>query len=116
MRPHYLGGEIANNCDRSAVTICFIDQQIGELFADLLTSCGVQTIISSSVEEAPKGSKVVTEPRFFERLSREQVKHCLIVGPKTSLRDIKARCLEQPLTEETVEQALAYLCLPVHLD
>jgi hypothetical protein len=112
MKPHSLNGEIANDCGHSGIAICFKDASISQLFAELLASCGVTATLYDSVTELPRSTRIVTEPRFFNQLTAEQAKNCLIVGPKKSLRDIKARCLEQPLTEEGVEAALEYLSQP----
>ena len=113
MKPHYPGGEIANSVDIPCVLVCFQDREIGELFADLLVSRGVKPVLTESVKDAPQQTRIVTEPCFFPQLSPEQARHCLIVGPKRTIKSIDARCLEQPLTEDGVEEALDYLARPV---
>ncbi len=112
LRPQYLN-EIANTPDLPSVSVCFQDREIGALFAALLVSRGVTPLITECPACAAEGTKIVTEPCFFPDLTAEQIKYCLVVGPKKSLKSIKARCLEQPLTEDGVESALEYLSLPI---
>lgn len=113
MKLHYPGGEVANSVDLPSVLVCFQDRAISELFADLLVSRGVKPVLAESLHAAPPLTRIVTEPSFFPQLTREQIQHCLIVGPKKTLKNLEARCLEQPLTEDGVELALDYLSLPI---
>lgn len=112
-RHQSMPGPIANSCDQLCVSICFQDRGIGELFADLLKTRGVNSMLVDSPSDAPLGTRVVTEPIFFPMLSKSQSSECLVVGPRRSLSGISARCLEQPLTEDTVEHALDYLASPL---
>jgi hypothetical protein len=104
---------IANSCDQITVSICFKDQQIADLFADLLNARGAKPVLIESPLNAAVETRIVTEPIFFQTLDHMQSTRCLIVGPKRSLKGISARCLEQPLTEQAVESALDYLLTPV---
>lgn len=114
MRPQqYPGGAVANSLDMPSVYICFQERSISELFADLLVSRGVRPVLGRSLDGAPAHTRIVTEPCFFPQLSPEQASQCLIVGPRKTLRSIEARCLEQPLTEDGVEEALEFLVIPV---
>lgn len=114
LKPPYSEESVANSADFPSVSICFQDREIGALFAELLTSRGITPIVAATPSAAARDTKIVTEPCFFSDLTSEQAKHCLIVGPKKALKSIKARCLEQPLTEDGVESALDYLTIPIH--
>ena len=112
-KPQIPHGEAANSSDLPTVLVCFQDREIGELFAELLSSRGVTPVLTDTLASSGLATKIVTEPCFVPDLTAEQMKHCLIVGPKKSLKNVTARCLEQPLTEETVESALDYLSSPL---
>ena len=108
-----LNGPIANSCDQLCISICFKDQGIAQLFADLLQARGVKPLLIASPLLASTETRIVTEPIFFQQLDQVQSARCLVVGPKRSLNGITARCLEQPLTEQSVESALDYLVTPI---
>ena len=111
--PPRLNGPIANSCDQLCVSICFKDQDIALLFADLLNARGAKPVLIDSPLLATPDTRIVTEPIFFQLLDHVQSARCLVVGPKRSLNGITARCLEQPLTEQNVESALDYLVTPI---
>lgn len=112
-KPQLPHTEAANSSDLPTVLVCFQDREIGELFAALLSTRGVTPILTDTAVTSGNKTKIVTEPCFIPDLTVEQMKHCLIVGPKKSLKNVSARSLEQPLTEENVESALDYLSSPL---
>jgi hypothetical protein len=91
------------------VAICFQDIEIGTLFLELLSARGIPAEIVNNPAEVPTSRKVLTEPRYHSALNAEHQAQCLIVGPRSTLRGIRSRCLEQPLTEEGVEAAISFL-------
>lgn len=96
----------ANSSDTGAVSIFFADTDITELFAALLEAHGVTVAILSDLAQATVETKIITEVKYFPRLTPDQANKALIVGRKSALRGIPALCLAQPLTEEGVMTAL----------
>lgn len=103
--------DIANRTDfdaaRSTVSVYFADPVINHLFSELLKSRGVPTQISSSMAEASKNTRIITEPQFFPEVPAEKHATCLVVGNKESLHGLNTLVLSRPLTEDKIESALA---------
>lgn len=97
----------ANKSDYTTVVILIEDRDIAQLFSDLIDALGSRTQIANDVASIPGGSKVVTEPRLFSKLPPEFQVRALVIGDKQSLDGIEAICLERPLTESKIDQALA---------
>jgi len=106
-----LRAAVANQSDYSStlctVSICFADPTINDLFSALLEARGVKTAIVTTVDQAPKETKIITEPQFFPQLDAERHNACLVVGNKESLKNLNVLSLSRPLTEEKIETALA---------
>lgn len=101
------GRRIANRVDYLEVSICFEDQEINHLFAELLSVRGVRTHILKSIRDFSGETKLVTEPQFFDLLDASHRGKCLLVGNKQALRGLHALSLSRPLTEDKVELALS---------
>ena len=97
---------IANSSDYYSVAVLFADPMITYLFASLLEARGVQTQVIHEVDEIEASVKVITEPKYYSRLSPERQRNCLLVCSQEP-REGGALCLSQPLTEDKVEEALA---------
>lgn len=103
---------IANLDDFAAVGVCFHEQLISYLFADLLEARGVPTKILRHLTESPMVSKIITEPHFVEALSEAQRRECLVVGTAESLTpfaELGTNVLSRPLSEEKIDAALMRL-------
>jgi hypothetical protein len=90
-----------------SVSICFADEDITMLFAELIRAQGVKTSVVESLESISGETRVITEPRFLKALPAEYRSTCLVVGNKESLKGLDVLSLSRPLTEEKVEAALA---------
>ncbi|RIL08634.1 MAG: hypothetical protein DCC75_08395 [Proteobacteria bacterium] len=88
------------------VCIYFQEEEINELFSDLLRAHGARTRILSDISQAPQDTRVITEPQFFPQLNPSLWRRCLVVGNKESLKGIDTLCLSRPLTESKIEAAL----------
>ena len=98
--------DIANCMDYVEVSICFEDDGINQLFADLFEVRGVKTHILRNILEFMGDTKLVTEPQFYSLLGEEHRSKCLLVGNKEALKGLHAISLSRPLTEVKVESAL----------
>ena len=97
---------IANKSDFAPVSICFEEDSINQLFAELLESIGVKVQIVEKISNAPKETRIITEPQFFPDLTHDLRQHCLLVGNKGSLEGLNVPTLSRPLTAEKIHSAL----------
>lgn len=104
---HTQSDDSANSSDYTPVCVFFEDETINEVFSDLLQARGVTTRVLSSIAEAGKDTKIITEPRFFPMLDSTCHGKCLIVGNKDALHGLSVLSLSRPLTEEKIEAALS---------
>lgn len=90
------------------VSVCFNELEISFLFAEVLSARGMETYVYTDTRAIPVGTKMVTEPYCFARMSEAQKENdCLIVGGQNlEIIPCNAHTLERPLTEEKVELAL----------
>lgn len=105
-RTNCTSGRAANDTDFKLVGIYFEEHAINELFSELLRARGVRTVVLDDVQTVPRGTRIITEPQFFDALRPDQRTSCLVVGNKDSLQRIDALSLSRPLTETKVEKAL----------
>jgi hypothetical protein len=75
---------IANLDDFAAVCVCFHEQLISYLFADLLEARGVPTKILRHLTESPMVSKIITEPHFVSWLELPNLSPPLRSSEQTS--------------------------------
>lgn len=97
----------ANSADFPPVAICFQDQLITNLFAELLRAHGHTSRIIKDIGEVTAGTKVITEPLFLSSLPPASHPFCLLVADAEALEGYSGRSLVRPLTEEKVERALS---------
>lgn len=103
------GQQVANNPDYAPVCIFFEDEDINQIFSELLEARGIHTQILDNLKNLPGQTKIITEPQYFPQLDSSCRDKCLIVGNKDALQGISALSLSRPLTEEKIEQALSQL-------
>lgn len=96
----------ANNQDVAPVTVCFSDPDISEVFAELVRSRGVPALIARAISDIRGETRVITEPSLFPTLPASYHAKTLLVGTKESVKELKAKALTKPLTEEKVEEAM----------
>jgi len=89
------------------VAIHFRDQRISLVFVTLLKSMGKEAVLLNDLEDAMPNTSIITEPLYFNQLTSEQSKKCLIIGDQDSLTGINALSIAQPLTEKKIESALS---------
>ncbi len=99
-------GVEANDSDYSEVGVCFNDQQITDLFSELLKAHGIKTRIIEDLIELPFCSKVITEPRYFPLVSEISRSRSLVVGEKDDLNELESLTLSRPLTESKIQLAI----------
>ncbi len=92
-----------------AVSVLFSDSDVASIFAELLEAQGAEVSFLSSSAQLTGKTRIVTEPRYFPEISPDQYRHCLIVGNREAVKGLPTLALARPLTEESVEQALAKL-------
>lgn len=88
------------------VSIYFEEEEINQLFSELLRSKGVKTRVLGSLEELSGATRIVTEPQYFPQLPSAYKGSCLLVGNKESLKGLSGVHLPRPLTESKVESAI----------
>ena len=108
---HPLPFNAENSEDFDSVAVCFDDQEVNELFCELLENHGVPATVVEDTKALAKHTRVITEAQFFDRIPPELRSRCLVVGNQYSLAGIHALALCQPLTEQKVETAIRQLLL-----
>lgn len=103
-----------NREEREVVSICFHDQHIASLFANLLSARGVANQIIETLEDSPSGTRIITEPALFEDLPDPANHPCLLVGSDGTKLPAAIIPLPQPLTENKIESALRQLLRQDH--
>lgn len=91
---------------RRDVCILFNDDDIAEVFQELLASRGTDARLIAGVEALPEGSSLITEPSYVPLIPDSIHSRCLVVGNRGALEGLPTLCLSRPLTEEKVESAL----------
>ena len=94
---------------QTTIYILFEDEDIREVFSELLQALGTKTQIVASTEGLPEAASIVTEPCFYEALTQSQRPKSLVIGNKAALEKISTPTLSRPLTEEKIEVALGTL-------
>ncbi len=95
-----------------SASILFADDDINDLFAELLQSHGVETHIVAEVGQIPSSDKIVTEPQFLHRFDPSMLNRCLVVGNRRNDESTAAVWLSRPLTEKKIEAAFQSLFHP----
>lgn len=88
------------------ICILFTDDDIAEVFHELLSSMGTEVTLIDQVDSIPEGSSLITEPSYVPLLPSSIHEKCLVVGNRGALEGLPTLCLSRPLTEEKVESAL----------
>jgi hypothetical protein len=90
----------------SPIAVCFQDQRIATLFAELIKARGNTPLLVSQIEDAHCTTRVITEPELFEELPAPADHFCLIVGNREVTTPTQTVQLTQPLSEAKIEAAL----------
>lgn len=94
------------------IAVCFQDQRIATLFAELIKARGNTPLLVSQIEEAHATTRVITEPELFEELPAPADHFCLIVGNREVATPTQTVQLTQPLSEAKIEAALDKFLAP----
>jgi len=102
----------ANEADFRPVCICFLDDRITGLFAELVAGRGVPVAVVDSFDTLDPEVRIITEPHFLPDVRPDQYGRCLVIGEVRGAPYEEVASLPRPLTEERIEQALDHLLSP----
>ena len=91
------------------VSVLFADQEISEIFCELLNARGANSHIVSDITQISECRHLITEPAYAKQIEVLPGTRCLIVGNTSDSSDNSNLYLSRPLTEEKIDLALEAL-------
>lgn len=102
----------ANTIDYPPIVICFRDEEISYLFAELVEAEGYPTRIVSDLATVTDETHVILESSLIESLPTHLTNSCLVVGDSATRVPISAVPLLRPLSEDKIDLAFSQFLPP----
>lgn len=92
-----------------SVGILFRDSDVASIFAEIFEAQGATVCFLTEGDKYQEDTRIVTEPHFLPSIPPSLYARCLVVGHREAVKNLPTLSLARPLTEESVENAIAAL-------